>query len=128
MPFSPEPCHFLRGRREIRFQVNPLETWRGAEVWTKSRELLSLVPVGTLKRAPCPCDVTPDRNGIFARCPFFSTLKFNQVTGSDYGRTISLDPLMAIPSTQGTWRNISQLNNHVCYSCGVARANQYQIK
>lgn len=46
----------------------------------------------------------------------------------DSRATISLDPLIAIPSSQGTEGNISQLNNHVCYSCGVARANQYQIK
>lgn len=48
--------------------------------------------------------------------------------GCDHGATISLDRLIAIPSSQGIEGNISQLNNHVCYSCGVAKGNQYQIK
>lgn len=48
--------------------------------------------------------------------------------GCDYGATISLDPLIAIASSQGIEGNISRLNNHVCYSCGAAQANQYQIK
>lgn len=38
---------------------------------------------------------------IFTHCPFFSTLKFNQVMGCDSGATISPDPLIAIPPSQG---------------------------
>lgn len=47
---------------------------KGTEAETKSHELLSFAPVGTLKLAPCPCDVTLSRH-IFTRFPFFNTFK-----------------------------------------------------
>lgn len=46
---------------------------KGTEVETKSHELLSLAPVGTLKQTPCPCNVTPIGD-TFSHTGYFSTL------------------------------------------------------
>lgn len=109
--------------RGDRFQVNPLETYMGTEVETKSHELLSPVLWG-LSNEPRVLVMSHPAGTHFHTLPFFSTFKFNQVMGCDYGATISLDPLIAIHSSRGVEGNISQLNKHVCYSCGVARGNQ----